>query len=442
MSTARLAGDAAEALLAGYDAQSRRWAFAREGPFWEAVREAHRRGHTGRGRRAAVIDGAFDLSVPQLAEASGGAARQRAPFGEATAHGTLIALLVLAVAPDAALDLYAVTRDGEVETDAVAGALAGVAAGDASCVCLSLGADVPMAELAIDVADGDAPGAPGWKWSPAGPHWIGVKPAACAMAPCLCEAVRAAAGPGRVFVAAAGNSPLAAACPALSPDVLAIGFQLERREVTLPGVERAWAMPPQGYGQSCFADHTLMQVEGALGTSFAAPLMAGALLLGMDAAALPGFLEAAQRGALADLVQAELRQPGDHDPAKVAAMRAGYRSALQAFPRLPQVLACRHWCIGSALFGATLFANAGLAALGTGGLAEAEQVLRAALWLAPQSADAMANLARSLLARAEAGEGRARLPEALALYDAAIGLRPGYRDYDAARARVAAMLGA
>jgi tetratricopeptide (TPR) repeat protein len=243
--------------------------------------------------------------------------------------------------------------------------------------------------------------------------------------------------------AAVGNDAGSLFCPAMSQAAYAIGFQLERRIADPEHGESAWAIQPSGYSQSAVVvDYTLMQPEDVLGSSFATPLIAGAAALQDDPAAIESMQQACHLGAVADTCLADYRSKVA-DPAKLANALELYNKALVAFPHQADLRGGAHWCVGCALYGGTLFVNAGLAHLEANDFASAESLLWIARQIAPRSADAAANLATCQMLRAEAmpdGAGASLLREAVAAFDQAIALRPDYRGYDAARARAAMML--
>jgi hypothetical protein len=145
------AGAAAEALIAGYDRSSGSWAFPRLGPFWDAVAEAHRRGQLGFGRRIAILDSAFDLSVPTLAHEAAACLPNRP--GVDVSHGTAVAPLVRTAAPEATLDLYAIGGPDGPDRHAVRAALRKIAASDATALCVSLGVPIPFADVTLEMLD-------------------------------------------------------------------------------------------------------------------------------------------------------------------------------------------------------------------------------------------------------------------------------------------------
>jgi hypothetical protein len=421
------AGAAAEALIAGYDRSNGSWAFPRLGPFWDAVVEAHRRGQRGFGRRIAILDSAFELSVPILAHDAAMCLPNRP--GADLSHGTAVALLVRTVAPEATLDLYAIGGPDGPDRHAVGAALRKVAASDATVLCMSLGVPVSLADVELEMLDPSL-------------LQVAARPRQCPIpSGCLCDAVAALAD--RAVFAAVGNDAGSLFCPAMSQAAYAIGFQLERRIADTERGESAWATQPSGYGQSfAVVDYTLMQPEGVLGSSFATPLIAGAAALQDDPAAIESMQQASQLGAVADMWLADYRSKVA-DPTNLGHALELYNKALAAFPHQADLRDGTHWCVGCALYGGTLFVNAGLAHLEADDLASAESWLRIARHIAPRSADAAANLATCLMLRADAmtdGAGASLLREAVAAFDEAIARRPDYRGYDAARARAAMML--
>jgi hypothetical protein len=402
--------DAAEILLRGYDRVNGTWSFPRVGDFWGTVAEAHRRGTRGAGKRIAIADSGFDLSIPALAAASEGKLAM-ADRGGARGHGTTVALLALTVAPEAALDLYPIAVAAGPDEYAVAEALKRIARSAAVSVCLSLGAPVPRREVKVGQSEESK-----WEAYAKGARWPALRPATCPFPEaCLCDAADAVASPARTVCAAVGNEEEGDGdcefCPALGDRVVSVGFQFERRRLE-GNADTAWATPPQGYEQSDYVKVTFMQPEGALGSSFATPLMAGAAALDVDAAALPAMAISAQLGALADQRLARIRLPHQAGPNESEALVDEYLSAIAVNPHVRDLLEGDHWCTGCALFGLTLFTNAGLAMFGQGRLAEAERLSRIARGLGPHNPHAAANLGATLLARAEMeGDGDGLLTE-------------------------------
>jgi len=423
-------GAAAEALIAGYDRETGDWAFPRDSPFFDAVAEAHRRGERGAGRHVAILDSAFDLSLPALA--SGTRVCLPGRPGADLSHGTAVALLVRTVAPDAILHLYAIGGPDGPDRHAVATALRKLADSEAQIVCLSLGVPVPLSEVTL---------------APHDRRMLAARPRNCPTpGRCLCDAVQAAiagvpslagaTGRTRAVFAAVGNDPGSLFCPAMAHDAFAIGFQQEQRVADPVRGESAWATGTSGYGQSAAGDYTLMQPATVLGSSFATPLVAGAAALQADLDAIAGMQRACARGAVADIFLARHRTDRAAGTSALESALAFHGEAVRDFPHRAAIEGGRHWCIGCALYGGSLFVNAGLAHLEAGAPARAETLLRVARRIAPRSADAAANLAMCLMHLAEGAHtdtGRRQLREAVAAFDEAIALRPGYRGYDPAR---------
>ena len=417
--------DAAASLLARYDRTASAWDIPQRGEFWDIVAQAHARGQNGAGQRIAIIDSAFDLSIAQLA---GATMRQRGRFGESSDHGTAVALLVLAVAPVAQLDLYEVAVDGRPDVRAIRVALRAVAQSGVDTVCMSIAVPVARGDLRVlpldDLAGTGLPAIVDALAASGGRYTVELD--ACPLSVCLCSEARALGG--ATIFAASGNDATCLSCPAVAGGVVSTGFQLEARTIVEGDIENAAALPPS-YSQAEIVDVLIRQPADVLGSSFATPLAAGLAALGLDRAALPAMLASARLGSYGDLLLARARE-GGLDAGVTAQMLGIYDAATRGFGHSGEP---GHWCVGCALLGTTLFTNAGLAFYGAGELVRAEGLLRTARQIAPSSADAAANLARALIARLDAGEA-GLAAEALALYDHAIALRPGYRGYDRMRA--------
>jgi hypothetical protein len=428
---------AADALLSGYDPSTGAWTFPRTGPFWSAVERAHAAGYRGAGRRIAIIDSAFDMSVPALARA--GALRMANRDGASTSHGTAVALLALAAAPDASLDLYPVGVRNGPDPQAIVAALRAIAKSGCVSVCLSLGAPtlrsgvtISLFEEAKDLVDlmrraEEAYGA------------VDARPRKCPLPQaCLCTAVDALPSSCRVF-AAVGNHAERALCPAMAKSAIAIGFKHEHRERAFGDGEVAQAVDPGFAQQTDLADYLLTQPVGVLGSSFATPLMAGAEALALDAKSHARMIDCCRLGGHADALQAQIMTEADLESLVGGAMLRSYVKALTEFPHINELRAGDHWCIGCGLYGEALFTNAGRAFLIWNKLLPfAEATLRIARGLAPLSPHAAANLGQCLLNQAElVGQGKERRDlarEAAACYDEALSLRPGYRGYDESHA--------
>ncbi|APW38232.1 hypothetical protein RD110_14340 [Rhodoferax koreense] len=444
--------DAAAELRDAFDPATGHWAFPQAGDFWDAVRAAHARGQRGAGARMAIVDTACDLGIPLLARASGGRAVLASAPGEPTAHGTAVALLVATVAPEAALDLYEITQDGQPSLARIAEALAQIAASEASIVCMSLG--MPQ-DYNLDAATAWVHAHAGSRGLPgvldavvARPGWPKHQITACRAEVCLCRAVDGLRPSGKRVLAAVGNSPGQAFCPASAAGAIAVGFQLDRRErVALH--EAAWSAAPD-YAQSQLTDATLMQPAGVLGSSFATPLLAGALALGIGAGNpdddLRRLMASAQIGALADIDMAEwYSRPQGEDDARDAELEKRlaytYAVAIQAHPHYPGL--APETLLGSAIFGASFIINAGLFFMGTGELELARQLLSWARAVVPGNCHAAANLGKTfylMAQRSEDGQTMALAEAASGEYAAAIALRPRFEPYLQEKAKIDAFI--
>jgi len=286
--------EAAELLLSRYDVADGRWDVPKEGDFWDAVGSAHDLGREGAGKRVAVIDGGFDLSIPAL---SGQALRFAQGEGEAATHGTVVALLVREVAPAASLDLYPVSVAGKLNLDRVIAAIADCVQRGVDVINLSLGAalaeeTVSTMPTGTDASPADTSRTPNpayasdalepddWRTIfdvPESPLW---------------RAAFDAANAGVTVVAATGNYAGTVYIPAATPGVIAAGFLTVERLVS-NRLEEAAAKPP-AFIQSRYADLQLLQPADVLGSSFASPLIAAFATLMADRKELPAYVRCAR----------------------------------------------------------------------------------------------------------------------------------------------------
>ena len=331
-------GEAAQALVESYDPDTERWAFACHGPFWEAIAEAHRRGNRGGGVRIAILDSAFDYALPALAR-NGTEYLPNRP-GVDLSHGTAVALLVSTVAPDAMLDLYAIGGPDGPDIHAIRAALRMIAESPATVLCMSLGVPVPLQNCEFDHHDDT--------------DRLLARPERCPVrSGCLCEQVDSLPN-GRAIFAAVGNDARSLFCPALSRTCLAIGFQLEQRSAPSERGESAAGTGPAGYSQSDLADFTLSQPDGALGSSFATPLIAGAAALQSDIMAIPMMQAACQIGSLAAVPLMNYRIGNCTDTTELLPTLEQFHQAIMAFPHHGMLKVGDHWCVGCGLYGESL----------------------------------------------------------------------------------------
>ena len=419
---------AAARVVAAYDAATDDFSFAATGRFWPAIARAHRLGFRGGGRKVAIIDTPCDLGLARLGSRIDIGAGAAAAAGDRLSHGTAVALLISRIAPDCRLDLYPMLApDGSPDIELARQGIAAAARSDAAVINLSVGME---RDVALHRHMADNPDVAGML---ADPHrWLArVAPDA---ADCrLCPATAEAIARGKLVFAAAGNNPAVVCCPARAEGVVAVGFQHESRQVVthLDGSLLENASASGTAYQSVLWDVAVEEIDGVLGTSFACPLYAGVGALGITAAELQGYLASSRIGPLAMALHAELRA-GQGKAETVGQARAFYDAALSRLPHVHSAVEARLrpgiaptdpadcWTCG--IFAEDKYVNAGLFCLETGRSEDAASLLAVAGTVAPWSADAAANLGRTY-------EVLGRLAEALACYDRALALRPGFAVY-------------
>lgn len=365
--------DVAAQMLQRYNPALDTWDLPRTGEFWDAVADAHRDTHTGRDTTVAVIDGGFDTTIPAL---SGFPVDGDDPGH--TAHGSVVALLVRQVAPEAQLRLFTVTRDGAVDPDLVASAIRRAAADGAQVINLSLGWKVDLPEEVLrDVSPSQVVG---WRRHlRLPPHPVS-------------DAVAEARAQGVTVIAACGNKATSVLIPAVTDDALAIGFLtvLDLGDGELSGIA------PTGYSQSRYADVKLVQPANVLGSSFASPLFAGFAATSPNRDAFRAYATAIAIAAVASDYMIGWAGTSWNDAA--ATIDDWFKQALLALPHrhLPAVGPC-HTC---AVLAVPAYLNWGLWKLRWSDLDGAEELFRAVTVFAPSNAKAKANLAVTLAAKA------------------------------------------
>jgi tetratricopeptide (TPR) repeat protein len=380
------AGDVA-LLLSKYDAVADKWDFSQASPFWDAVKIAHQNGYCGKGQCIAIIDSAFNLDIPKL-QTQTRALAQKAPTYEDSTHGTAVALLVGTVAPDARLDLYETSENGDPSTHLIKSAFEKVRKSDASVVNFSVGGP---------------------------PEWHSLD--------CIfCREARLTASQGKFIVAAAGNAIGDIWCPAKDKAVLGVGFQREIRK-TVPTPDGG-AMEVAAYSVPSYAqadtEYSLKQPEGVLGSSFASPLVTGALALIGNNQDIFKLVKAIYISSQADYCQEQLGSTKLNSDEKKTYIDTAVKLYNRAFTTLPHIHKGGQEgppCIECSFFVTGLYINAGLFALKMGHLDEADPLLRTAYWLAPWSADATANLAALQIEKGEKAFELGDISESLLLFE-------------------------
>lgn len=423
-------GDQGGRLLDAYDPASGTWALPKEGEFWDSVALAHRLGRTGRGRRIAVVDGAFDTGIPALAE-------QRladVPIpSEPTDHGTAVALLIHEVAPDAELVLWPISTGGRVDRNQLGKALRALAEDDLDVVNLSLGEGHDWREVEPAEGAGARPDSTQSFFDYI--RWFSLEERGRSRVRTdhlpLAGLARRVAAQGTTVVAAIGNRSGTVYSPAIDDAVVSCGFQIVRRSLDQGGEEVAWGDLPSFDQSAINADVMLPQPEGVLGSSYSSPLVAAFATLVADRAEFPGFLESARLAGLASAVEPSL---GEHwDPDSHGVLDVIYREALLAVPHT-------HWrdpvvgpCPECALLARPVFVDWGLFKAKAGDFAGAVELLRAARAFAPFDVHAAANLGVVLLESvrrdAAAPDSAARLAGARRHLEFAVAKRPEHGTY-------------
>ena len=402
----------AKSILRKYNPQNDEWDFPRTGEFWDAVRTAHNNGFTGEGQTIAVIDSGFDLKIPKLKTQSGGKVEQSAGWWKNTTHGTIVALLILEVAPKAKLRLYEVASGKKPSPRKVKKALQRAAESDATIINLSLGRAIHKNDK-----------------TELGDHH-------CA----LCHFSSLAAKKGKRVVASVGNHKGDLFCPATHPEIVGIGFQSEIKENydTSDGgmAENAiWHKP--SFSQALNADFTLIQPQGVLGSSFAAPLVCGAIALADNSAEINKTLEAVKIGGHAEKLHAQLHKNRHNSKKDIEETERAYLVAINHLPHLHTKSPIGVSCVACSLFVQALYVNAGLFFLEAGEWQLSEALLKAACWLAPWSPHAWANLATLMREKAmrsfqESNENKINfslINDSLEGYRKAIQLKPDCESY-------------
>lgn len=412
------AGDACD-LLMNYDRNADEWTLGKIEGLWAAADVARGLGRTGAGRIVALADSACDLTIPRL----GNAVRfNELPYGGAsvgTCHGTVVALLITEIAPDVEIHAYEVVKDGLPQQPALATALEAISTSAAGVVNLSLG-------------DAQLPGDSTAQHGGVAPSVFAVGSSAPTCPSGLCTAVERIVGAraGRAVVAAAGNAGGMVYCPARSPAALSCGFQsVTRRSIRLE--DGGWMdiaeRGPPSYPQSAIVAFVLRQPLEAVGSSFATPLLAGAIALMDNPEELRAFMAAYDTGGVAQfMIQSEVNgTPTDTDASDALAM---FNRAIEILPHRHQIESRTPTaCFECSVFAESIYVDMGRHYFGFGEVGIAEGWLRLALNLCPWSVDAAANLGAVLTARAEGN--RDVLLEARRLYDKALTARSESRTF-------------
>lgn len=428
-----LEADGAEStLLHFFERESGKWLLPKEGRFWDAVKAAHAGGKTGRGKTIAIIDAGFDLSIPRLAEHTRSIPIQNQTYSKQKSHGTLVALLILEVAPEARLELYEVSGPNGIDIQLLMKAFDLVRTSSASVLNVSLGHALHLSRDELILLQTGA-GSTEDEFRKSIEEGRPRTDHQCK----LCAAADAVANAGKLVVAAAGNDADAIYCPARSSNVIASGFSMEELHVAPDGGELATSEISEDFSHSLFTDYTIKQIPGALGTSYSAPLLTGFLALDTDWDEFNSFVIAQRKAATAAWFYRRVRETDD---------KKALDTAIDLFDQALELLPHRHEKDGSSvpcgkciLFAEDIYVNYGLALASKGELARSAVLWEAAKKFAPDSPHAFANLgwlkyitAQELLSDdipSNADRALVLLSEAANHYNRAIEIRPFFDIY-------------
>ena len=263
-----------------YDPEEGRFKIERSGALWEAVEVAHEQGRFGRGRRITILDSGFDVELEPLRAVLDPESRvTRGTIVRRGNHGSVVALLIHEVAPEATLLLVEIAPQAKPPAKDVAAALADVSKLGPEIVNISLefASDAlprDRSAIALDVVLSEDP--PPGAFLEQVAAWLTITdpyaPGGCRWACPLCEELERV--PTETLVVTAAGNTDRLVCPACSERCLGLGFQYERL-VTREGRSVLARDLPRGYTQSLYTEFGVRQPESLGGTSFAAPLVSG-----------------------------------------------------------------------------------------------------------------------------------------------------------------------
>lgn len=340
-----------------YDPDSGRLRIDRQGDLWDAVQIARAAGATGQGHTVAVIDCGFDTTVDRLRVAAGVDVAAEGDAARYGWHGTVVALLVNEIAPDARLVLVdAAGPDGGLSRSVVGEILRSPAVRRADVVNLSMEFISESRPDPVDVdfavlLGTDPPREPFLRELASWRDHSGMYGDGCAF-PCAICAALDALEPRTVVVTAAGNLPdRTAVCPSAHPRAIGLGFE-NRPTAFVDEMTTVGAATPDDFTQNLRVELSVPQPRGFLGTSFAAPLVSGFAALLADPAEVAVLTRL--RAGLAPLMNlsSSLRGRPSIGAELAGTVLAGFAAYGNGFPEAHQ-----HWrvprpdpCASCALF--------------------------------------------------------------------------------------------
>lgn len=451
------AAETTEFLRRAFDPQTGDLLVERRGRIWEAVQTAHALGAKGAGRCLAIADIQFDpalLPADRRHPASSPPAAAVAP--ESARHGTIVALLVHAVAPEATLLLRDV-NDGADHFHDLKTAAALRTAGAQGAVAINISGEFEsdcaprdtwwLESSAVD-PDPEQFAAGLTAWLEASEPYQGAR---CVQECAVCDAAVAVGDQVAVF-AAAGNI-YDRACPACVTAAVGVGFRRSVREEASGNVTVQYGSSQTRHANLQRPELFLEEPPGFVGTSFASPLVTGL------AALAPRPQDLAEMAALAREVWPLLDLALQHRAAAPAIPQRAMNTLLEGMGQFARRIpaAHQHWlhreetrpCAVCALLLADWYdAMVSLYILyaGAGWDASAHHALRwgqVAATIAPFSASSAANLGLAWELQSQPLEGAERAA-ALHAADAELSrartLAPDSEVYAHLQARVRALI--
>ncbi len=416
-------------LLNAYNCSTGAWNLPKRSEFWDAVDIAVGYGRKGAGRRIAIVDSAFDVSIPALAKQN--LAWSEVP-GEKAEHGTAVALLVHEVSPEANLDLFPLAIGGRIESGIAEKALSEISRSEADIINVSFGECYNWDQVIVPSKSNISNGSLYQIAHDMALDRRGRLKVDTQHLP-LCRAAHAAVDAGKTVIAAIGNRTDKVYSPAIDDSVVACGFQNVRRAIRTDGRgEVAWSAAPSFFQSIVNIDMLLSQPPDVLGSSFASPLIAGFTALMSDLNELPSFLESARLAAIASSIEPSLSSKWSPDQHGVVDLI--YKEAVLAAPHHHFKEKPSGPCPECALFARPAYVDYGLFKLNAGDLQGAELLLRAVRRFAPKCVPAAANLGVTLIEKAKQNdlakeEVYSILLEAKGHFEFAVTNRPDHEPY-------------